>query len=210
MNYSTPGLPVPHHLPEFARVHVHCIGDALQPSQPLTSSSPSALDLSQHQGLFQWVVFSHQMIKIMEFQLQQQSFQWIFISLKIDWFDLLAVQGTFRSLLQQHSSKASTLQCSAFFTVQLSQPYMTTGKTRALTIWTFADRIISLLFNTLCLSLLYCQEAISSDFTAAVTIHSDFRAQEEEICHDFHLSPSICHEVMGSDALILVFFFFFF
>ena len=96
------------------------------------------------------------------------------------------------------------------FTVQLSQPYMTTGKIRALTIWTFADRIISLLFNTLCLSLLYCQEAISSDFTAAVTIHSDFRAQEEEICHDFHLSPSICHELMGSDAVILVFFFFFF
>ena len=132
------------------------------------------------------------------------------ISLKIDRFNLLAVWGTLKSLLQHHSSKASILRHSAFFTVQLSQSYMTTGKTRALTIWTFADRVMSLLFNTLCLSSLYWPEAISSEFTAAVTIHSDFRAQEEEICHDFHLSPSICHEVMGSDAVILVFFFFFF
>ena len=127
------------------------------------------------------------------------------ISLKIDRFNLLAVWGTLKSLLQHHSSKASILRHSAFFTVQLSQSYMTTGKTRALTIWTFADRVMSLLFNTLCLSSLYWPEAISSDFTAAVTIHSDFRAQEEEICHDFHLSPSICHEVMGPDAMTLVF-----
>ena len=71
------------------------------------------------------------------------------ISLKIDWFDLLAVQGTLRSLLQHHSLKASILWCSALFTVQLSQLYMTTGKTTALTIWTFVDRVMSLLFNTL-------------------------------------------------------------
>ena len=102
-------------------------------------------------GLFQWVSFSHQMTKIPELQLQYQSFQWVFrvISLKIDWFDLLAVQGTLISLLQHHSSKASILQLSAFFMVQLSQKYMTTGKTIALTIWTFVSRVTSLLFNTL-------------------------------------------------------------
>ena len=71
------------------------------------------------------------------------------ISFKIDWFDLLAVQGTLKSLLQHHSSKASTLQCSAFFIVQLSHPYMTTGKTTALTRWTFVGKLMSLLFNML-------------------------------------------------------------
>ena len=71
------------------------------------------------------------------------------ISFKIDWFDLLAVQGTLKSLLQHHSSKASVLQCSTFFTVQLSHPYMTTGKTIALTIWSFVSKIMPLLFNTL-------------------------------------------------------------
>ena len=74
---SRPGLSVPHHLPEFAQVHVHCIGDAVQPSHPLTPSS-SALNLSQHQGLFQWVVRLHQITKILELQLQHQSFQWVF------------------------------------------------------------------------------------------------------------------------------------
>ena len=72
------------------------------------------------------------------------------ISFRMDWLDLLAVQGTLKSLLQHHSSKASILQCSAFFTVQLSHPYMTTGKTRALTRWTFVGKVMSLLFNMLC------------------------------------------------------------
>ena len=76
---SMPGLPVPHHLPEFAQVHVHCISDAIQPSHPLTPSSPSALNPSQHQRLFQRVICSHQMTKILELQLQHQSFQWIFM-----------------------------------------------------------------------------------------------------------------------------------
>ena len=98
MDCSTRGLLVPHHLPEFAQVHVHCISDAIQPSYLLTPSSPT-LNLSQHRGLLQWVICSHQMTKIL--QLQHQSFQWIFmlISLKIDCFDLLAIQGTLRSLL---------------------------------------------------------------------------------------------------------------
>ena len=84
MDCSTPSLPVPHHLPEFAQVHVHCIGGAIQPSHPLTPSSPSALNLSQHQGLFQWINGLHQMTKILE--LQHQSFQWIFrVDLPSDW-----------------------------------------------------------------------------------------------------------------------------
>ena len=78
MDCSTPGLPVPHHLPEFAQHHVHCIGDAVQPSHPLTPSSPSALNFSQHQELFQWAVCLYHMTKILELQLQHQFFQWIF------------------------------------------------------------------------------------------------------------------------------------
>ena len=74
MDCSMPGLPVPHHLPEFAQIHAHCISDAVQPSYPLMPSFPSTLNLSQHQGLFQWVICSHQMTKILELQLQHQSF----------------------------------------------------------------------------------------------------------------------------------------
>ena len=78
IDYSMPGLSVPHHLPKFAQVHVHCIDDAIQPSHPLTPSSSSAFSLSQHQGLFQWVGCLHQMTKILELQLQHQSLQWVF------------------------------------------------------------------------------------------------------------------------------------
>ena len=121
-----------------------------KPSHPLMPSS-SALYLSQHEGLFQWVSCSCQMMKILELQLQHQSYSEYsgLISLKIDWFDLLAVQGNFRNLLQHHSSKAPLLWHSAFFTVLLSQLYMTTGNTIALTIRTFVGRVMSLFFNTL-------------------------------------------------------------
>jgi len=86
------------------------------------------------------------------FSISHSSECWGLISFRIDWFDLLAIQGTLKSLLQHHSSKASILQCSAFFMVQLLHPYMTTGKTMALTLWTFASKVMSLLFNTLSLS----------------------------------------------------------
>ena len=124
---------------EFAQVHVHWIGDATQPSYPLSPSYLSAFSLSQHQGLFQWVGSSHQMAKVLKLQLLHQFFPmniqgWI--SFNIDWFDLPAVQWTLKSLLQLHSLKASILWCSAFFMVQLSHPYMTTRKTIALTRWT--------------------------------------------------------------------------
>ena len=108
--------------------------------------SPPALNLSQHQGLFRWVSYSHQVTEVLEFQLQHQSFQCSgLISFMMDWLDLLAVQGTLKSLLQHHSSKASILQCSAFFTVQLSYPYKMTGKTIALTRWTFAGKYLCFL-----------------------------------------------------------------
>ena len=118
--------------------------------------SPPALSISQHGGLFWRASCLHQVAKVLERQLQHQSFQWIFrvISFKIDWFCLLSVQGTFKSLLQHHSSKTSVLWHSDFFTVQLSCSYMPTGKTIALTIQTFVSKMVSLLFNMLSRSVL--------------------------------------------------------
>ena len=146
MDCSMPGLPVYHQLLEFTQTHVHWVRDAIQPSHPLSFPSPAAFNLSQHQGLFNWVSSSHQVAKVLEFQLQHQSFQWIFRTdfFRLDWLDLLAVQGTLKSLLQHHSSKASILWRSDFFIVQLSHPYMTTGKTIALTRWTFVGKVMSL------------------------------------------------------------------
>ena len=119
MNCSTPGFPISHQLLELAQTHVHQVGDAIQPSQPLSSPSPSAFNLSQPQGLLQWVSSSHQVTRVLE--PQHQSSQWIFRIdfLMINWLDLLAVQRTLNSLLQHHSSKASILH-SAFFMVQLT------------------------------------------------------------------------------------------
>ena len=125
-NHSTPGLPVHHQLLESTQTHVYQVGDAIQPSHPLSSPFPPALNLSQHQGLFQWVSPLHQVAKLLEFQLQHQSCQWTPKT------NLLSVQGTLKGLLQQYSSKASILQHSAFFTIQLSHPYMTTGKKHSL------------------------------------------------------------------------------
>ena len=147
----TPGLPVYHQLLEFTQTHVHQVGDAIQPSHPLSSPSPPAPNPSQHQGLFQWVNSSHEVAKVLEFQPQHQSSSKHpgLVSFRMDWLDLLAVQGTLKSLLQHHSSEASILQHAAFFTVQLSHPYMTTGKTIALTRRTFVGKVMSLLLNML-------------------------------------------------------------
>ena len=134
MDCSTPVFPVPQHLVEFAQVHVHCIGDAIQPSHSLSPSSPSVLNLSQHQGFCNEFALCIRWPKYWSFSFSicPSSEYSVFISLKIDWFDLLAVQETLKNLLQHHSSKASILWCSAFFTVQLSHLYMTTGKTMVL------------------------------------------------------------------------------
>ena len=130
MNCSTPGLPVHHHqLSEPTQTHVHWVGDAIQPSHPLSSPSPPALNLSQHQGLFKWVS-SHPVAKVwsFSFSISPSNEHPGLISFRMDWLDLLAVQVTLKSLLQHHSSKVSILRCSAFSIVQLSHPYMTTGK----------------------------------------------------------------------------------
>ena len=125
------------------------------------------------------------------------------ISFRIDLFDLLAAQGTLKSLPQYHNSKASVLQCSAFFMVQLSHLHMTTGKIIALTIRTFVNKVMSLLFNTLSRFFTASKEQASFNFMAIVTICRDFGVQGNKILHVFF--PSICHEVMGPDVIILVF-----
>ena len=148
---STSGLPVYHQLSEFTQVHVHWVRDAIQPPHPLSSPFPSTFNLSQHQGIIKWVSSSHQVAKVLEFQLQHSPSNEHsgLITFRMDWLDLLAVQRTLKSLLQHHSSKASILWCSAFFILQLSHSYMTTGKTIALTRWTFVGKVMSLLFNML-------------------------------------------------------------
>ena len=112
MNCSTPGFPVLHCLPEFAQILVYWVDDAIQPSHPLLPPSPIALNLSQNQGFFQWVSSLHQVAKILELQLQHQSFNEYsgLISFMIDWLDLLAVQVTLESLLQHHSSIRNTMK----------------------------------------------------------------------------------------------------
>ena len=111
------------------------------------------------------------------------------ISFRIDWLDLLAIQGTFKSLLQYYSSKASILKHSAFFIVQLSHPYMTTGKTIVLTRWTFVRKVMSLIFNILSrLVIVFLARSKKSpfNFMAACTICSDFGVQDNKVCHCFH------------------------
>ena len=141
MEGSTPGLPVHHQLLAFTQTHVPWVSDVIQSSHPLSCPSPRSLNLSQHQSIFKWVSLLIRWPKDWSFSLSisRSSEQSGLISFRMDWLDILAVQGTLKSLLQHHSSKASILRHSAFFTVQLSHPYMTTGKTIALTRWTFVD-----------------------------------------------------------------------
>ena len=142
MNRNTPGLPVHHQLPEFTQTHIHRVSDAIQPSHPLSSPSPPDPILPSIR------VFSNESTLLMRWpEYWSFSFSIIpskeipgLISFRMDWLDLLAVQGTLKSLLQHHSSKASMLQRSAFLTVQISHPYMTTGKTIALTRRTFVAK----------------------------------------------------------------------
>ena len=151
MNCSTPDLPIHHQLTEFTQTHVHRVSDAIQPSHPLSSPSPpapippsirvSSKESTLHMRWPKYWSFSFSIILSKEIP--------GLISFRMDWLDLLAVQGTLKSLLQHRSSKASILWHSAFFTVQLSHPYMTTGKTIVLTRWTFVAKVMSLLLNML-------------------------------------------------------------
>ena len=161
----------------FAEMHVHWVSDAIQAAYSLSSSPPS-FNLSQHQ-----VFSSESALHIrwpkywsVSFSISPSNEYSGLISFRIDWFDLLAIQGTLKSLLQYHSSKAPVLQDSDFFIVQLSHPYMTTGKTTTLTRLAFAGKVVSLLFNML--SMFVIAFLSSFNFMGAVTIHSDFGAQE--------------------------------
>ena len=147
MDCSMPGFPILHYLLELAQTRVHWVGDAISTYHPVAPFSFS-FSLSQHQGLFQRVI---RWLKYWSFgfSICPPNEYSRFISFRIDWFDLLAVQRTLKSLLQHHNSKASILWHSAFFMVQLSHLYMTTGKTIALTIWTFVGKVMSLFLNML-------------------------------------------------------------
>ena len=129
------------------------------------------------------------------------------ISFRMDWLDLLAVQGTLKSLLQHHSSKASILRHSAFFTVPFSHPYMTTGKTMALTKWTFVDKVMSLLFNMLSRLVITflprSKHLLISWLQSPSAVILDPRKIKSATVSI--VSPSICHEVMRPNAMILVF-----
>ena len=148
---STPGLPVHFQLSEFTQTHVHWVSDAIQPSHPQSSPSPPTSILPSIR------VYSNETTLRMRwpkcwsfsFSISPSNEHPGLISFRMDWLDLLAVQGTLKGLPQHHSSKASILRHSAFFTVQLSHPYMATGKTIALTRWTFVGKIMSLLFKML-------------------------------------------------------------
>ena len=150
MDCSMPGLPIHHQLPEFTQTHVHWVGDAIQPSHPLSSLSPPASRSFPSIKVVsnEWVLYIRWPKDwSFSFNISPSNEHSGLISFRMDWLDLLVVQRTLKSLLQHHSSKASILPCSAFFIVQLSHPYMTTGKTRALTRWTFVGKVKSLLFN---------------------------------------------------------------
>ena len=209
MDCSMPGFPVHHQLPELAQTHVYRVGDAIQRSHSLSSPSPLAFYLSQYQ-----VFSSESFLRIgwpkyrnFNFSISPSNEYSGLISFRMDWLDLLAVQGTLKSLLQHHSSETSIPWCSAFFIVQLSHPYIATGKTIALTRQTFVDKVMSLLFNMLsrlviaflprskCLLISWLQSP-----SAVILEPKKIKSVTVSI-----VSPFICHEVMGPDAMILVF-----
>ena len=159
MNWSTPGFPVHHQLPELIQTRVHQISDTIQPSHPC---HPLLLPPSIFPRIR--VFFNESALRIRRrnywsFSISPSNEYSGLISFRIDWFDLFAVQGTLKSLLQNHSLKVLILRCSAFFMVQLSHLYITTEKTIVVTIQTFVIKVMSLLFNTLCLSWLSFQGA---------------------------------------------------
>ena len=172
------------------------IASVIQPSHPLSSPSPPALDLSQHEGLFQWVSSSHQVAKVLGISASPSVLP---VNIQ-DWFPLgwtgwISLQS--KGLLQYHSSKASILWHSAFFIVQLSHPYMTTGKTIALTRWTFVGKVMSLVFymvSRLVIAFLPRSKHLLINFMAVVTICSDFGALQKQSLTVSIVSPSICHE----------------
>ena len=209
MDCSAPSLPVHHQLPELAQTHVHQVSDAIQPSHPLSSPLllPSVFPASGSFPVKSVLYVRWPKYWSFSFSISPSNEYSGLISFRMDWLDLLAVQGTLKSLLQHHSSKASILQHSAFFMVQLSHPYMTTGKTKALTRQTFVDKVMSLLFNMLSgLVITFLPRSkhllISWLKSPSAVI---LEPQMITLVTVSIVSPSICHEVMRLDAMILVF-----
>ena len=209
MNRSTPGLPVHHQLLEFTQTHVHRVGDANQPSHPLSFPSPPPpippsirVFCNKSTLCIRWPKYWS-----FSFNISPSNEHPGLIPFKMDWLNLLAVQGTLKSLLQHHSSKASIFQLSALFTVQLSHPYMTTGKTIALTRWTFVCRVMSLLFNMLSRLVITFLPRSKRCLILWLQSPSALILEPRKIMsHTVStVSPSICHEVMEPDAMILVF-----
>ena len=211
MDCSTPGLPVYHQLPESTQTHVHWVSDAIQPmmaSHPLSSPSPPTFKLFQHQQLFKWVSSFHQMSKVLEFQLQHQSFQWIFRT------DFL-YDGLVVSLCSPRDSEESspTLQFKSInFSVvsflysptftsthDFLEALLTLSKTIALTRWTFVGKVTSLLFNMLSRFVTAFKGQASFNLMAAVTVCRDSGVQESKICHCFHFFPTYlpCFRALG-------------
>ena len=208
MNLSTPGLPVHHQLPESTKPMSIVL---VMPSNHLILCCPLLLLPSVFPSIR---VFSDESVLRIRwpkywsfsFSISPSSEHPGLISFRMDWLDLLAVQGTLKSLLQHHSSKASILQCSAFFIHQLSHPYMTTGKTIALTRQTFVGKVMSLLLNMLSrlviTFLLRSKRLLISWLQSPSAVILEPKKQSQPVST---VSPSICHEVMGPEVTILVF-----
>ena len=171
----------------------HWVGDTIQPCHLLLSTSPPAFNLSQHQCLFQGVSSLHQVAKVfvLPFSISSSNEYSGLISFRMDWLDLLEVQGTLKSLLQHHSSKPSILQRSAFFTVQLSHPYITTGKAIALTRWTFVGKVMSLFFNMLSRLVIACLPRSKRLLISWLQSPSAviLEPKKNKVCHCLHCFP---------------------
>ena len=209
MNRSTPALPVHHQLPESTQTMSI---ESVMPSNYLILCRPLLLlplifpnisDFSNESVLhITWPKYWS-----FSFNISPPNEHSGLISFRMDWLDLLAVQVTLKSLLQHHSSKASILQHSAFFTVQLSHPHMTTGKTRALTRWTFFGKVMPLLFNMLSKLVITFLPRSKRILISWLQSPSAVILEPRKIKSDTvsTVSPSICHEVMGLDITTLVF-----
>ena len=193
MNCSIPGLSVLHCLLEFAHTHVDGVSDAIQPPHPLSSPTPPA-------SVFPSIrVFSNESALHIRwpkywsfsFSISPSSEHSGLISFRMDWLDLLAVQGTLKSLLQHHSSKASILWCSVFCIGQLSHPYLATGKTIALMRWNFVGKVMSLLLNMLSRLVITFLPGTKRPLISWLQSQYAviFGAPQNKVSHRFHFSP---------------------
>ena len=205
MDCSTPDFPVLHQLPELMQTHVHQVADAIQPSHFLLSLLFTPwFFLSQHQGLFKWVSSSHQMAKVLELQLHRQSFHWIFRTVFIqNW--LVGSSCSPRDPQESSSTpQFKSINSLVLSFLQLSHPHMTTGKTIDLTRWTFISKVTSLLFNMLFRLIIAFLPRSKRLLISRLQSPSAVILEPKKI-KSLTVSPSICHEVMGPDAMIFVF-----